>query len=274
MGLLVSLVALVASWLFATLYASRVQIDPYQGHEENEEHAGEKTQIVTHRPGTLKAILPILVPIVLIVVQSIAQYPSKPLGDGMLTEWFIFFGQPTVALLIGVLLSFLLPKKLNLEMLSGNGWVGQAILSAATIIIITGSGGAFGKVLQDSGIADSVGGLLSKSSSIGILLPFVIAAAIKTAQGSSTVAIITTAGIVAPMLQPLGLDDQTARALVVIAIGAGAMVVSHANDSFFWVVTQFSGMSVREGYKLQTLGTLVEGTVAAMAVYVLSIILL
>ena len=87
-------------------------------------------------------------------------------------------------------------------------------------------------------------------------------------------AIITTASLVAPLLASLGLDSDTAKALVVVAIGAGAMVVSHANDSFFWVVTQFSGMDVQTGYRLQTLGTLVQGTAAAATVYVISLIVL
>ena len=86
----------------------------------------------------------------------------------------------------------------------------------------------------------------------------------------STVAIITTASLVAPLLGALGLDGETSRALVVVAIGAGSMVVSHANDSYFWVVTQFSNMSVQQGYRLQTLGTLVQGSAAALTLWVVS----
>ena len=159
-------------------------------------------------------------------------------------------------------------------MLSASGWIGDAVAAAATIIVITGCGGAFGKVLQNSGISEVIAEYLGKGTSLSILLPFIVAAALKTAQGSSTVAIITTAGIVAPLLEALGLDGPTARALVVVATGAGAMVVSHANDSYFWVVTGLSNMSVKEGYKLQTLGTLVEGGVAAVALWVISLIAL
>jgi GntP family gluconate:H+ symporter len=101
---------------------------------------------------------------------------------------------------------------------------------------------------------------------MGLLLPFVLAAVIKTAQGSSTVAIVTTAGIVAPLLGSLGLDSETAKALVVVAIGAGSMVISHANDSYFWVVTQFSGMTVKQGYQLQSLGTFIQGIAAAIVI--------
>ena len=148
-----------------------------------------------------------------------------------------------VALLLGAFLSFLLPAKFDRAMLSTTGWVGEAMTSAAIIIVITGAGGAFGKVLQNSGIADVIGSALQGREGVGIRLPVLIAAALKTAQGSSTVALITTAGLVLPLLAPLGLEGATARALVVVAIGAGSMMVSHANDSFFWVVTQFSGMT-------------------------------
>jgi len=84
------------------------------------------------------------------------------------------------------------------------------------------------------------------------------------------VAIIATAGIVAPLIESLGLAEPTARALVVVAIGAGSMVVSHVNDSYFWVVTQLSNMTVSQGYKLQTLGTLIEGGMAAVALWIIT----
>ncbi len=271
-GIIVSLIALCGGWLFSVLVASKTYIDPDVKQVDEKKEVTAEAEI-SNPPGAFKSIVPILLPILLIFLQSLAKYPTAPLGSGELCKWVIFFGQPVVALLIGVVLALFLPAKLNRDML-GSGWVGQAVLSAASIIIITGSGGAFGKILQESGIADSVKSIFGTSSSLGVILPFMIAAALKTAQGSSTVAIITTAGIIAPLLQTLGLDSEIARALVVVAIGAGAMVVSQANDSFFWVVTQFSGMDVKQGYKLQTLGTLIEGCTAAVAVYVLSLILL
>jgi GntP family gluconate:H+ symporter len=116
------------------------------------------------------------------------------------------------------------------------------------------------------GIAAVIGESLA-SANLGLWLPFLVAAGIKTAQGSSTVAIITTAGLMAPLLPALGLEDATAKALVTVAIGAGAMVVSHANDSFFWVVTQFSNMDAPTGYRLHTLGTLIQGLIAAAGVW-------
>ena len=139
--------------------------------------------------------------------------------------------------------------------------------------MITGAGGAFGKVLQDSGIADIIGKEMS-SLSIGLWLPFMAAAAIRAAQGSSTVAIITTASILAPMLSSLGFDSSLGRALSVLAIGAGSMVASHANDSFFWVVTQMSGMDVKTGYKLMTAGSICLGVFACIIIWITGMILL
>ncbi|MCP5039899.1 MAG: GntP family permease, partial [bacterium] len=182
-------------------------------------------------------------------------------------------GRPVGALLLGVAIAFTLPRTRESGRFSAGGWVGDGIVAAGTIIVITGAGGAFGKVLQGSGIADAIGESLA-GAQLGIWLPFLIAAGIKTAQGSSTVAIITTAGLISPLLEPLGLDSATARALVVVTIGAGAMVVSHTNDSYFWVVTQLSDMDLRTGVRLQTLGTLVEGSTAAVAVWVISLIVL
>jgi len=268
-GSLVSIIALAAGWLFSVKFAAKIYIDPEKDMEES-----DIEKVAAEAPSALKSVIPILLPIILILLKSVGDLKSQPLGVGNIAVFIDFIGQPVVALLIGVFFAFLLPRKLSREMLSASGWVGQAVIAAATIIIITGCGGAFGKVLQNSGISDVVKGYLGRSAGLSIWLPFIIASALKTAQGSSTVAMITTAGIMAPLLRTLGLDAPTAKALVVVAIGAGSMVVSHANDSYFWVVTGLSGMTVKQGYKLQTLGTLVEGGAAAVALWAISLIVL
>jgi GntP family gluconate:H+ symporter len=268
-GALVSIIALTAGWLFAVKLAARVYIDPNaHGEQSNPEVPAAEG------PSAVKSVVPILLPIILIVLKSIGDFPAHPFGEGIPAAVINFIGQPVVALLVGVFFALLLPKKLSRDMLSASGWVGQAVVAAATIIIITGCGGAFGKVLQNSGISEVIKRYLGESASLSIWLPFIVAAALKTAQGSSTVAIITTAGIMAPLVGALGLEAPTARALVVVAIGAGSMVVSHANDSYFWVVTGLSGMSVKQGYRLQTAGTLVEGAAAAVALWLISLIVL
>jgi GntP family gluconate:H+ symporter len=267
LGLPVSIIALSVGWLFAVKYASKVIIDPNPDMSESEIKAKIKDS-----PSAFKAFLPIFLPIVFIVLKSISDFPTNPLGTGDLKIFFDFVGEPTIALLIGVLLSFMLPKKRHEGIFSESGWVGKALLNAATIILITGAGGAFGKVLQNSGLAKIIGDSLS-GFSLGIWLPFIISATIKSAQGSSTVAIITTSSIMAPLLISLGFDSEIGKSLIVLAIGAGAMVVSHANDSFFWVVTQMSHMDVKTGYKLQSLGTFILGTSAGVTVWILSLLL-
>jgi GntP family gluconate:H+ symporter len=186
-------------------------------------------------------------------------------------SFILFIGEPFIALLIGMFLSFLLPRTFELSMLSTSGWVGKALKEATSIILITGAGGIFGKVLQNSGIAETLGQALT-GIEMSIWLPFLLAAAIKTAQGSSTVALITAASIMLPMMDSLGFVSSLDKAVVVVAIGAGSSVFAHANDSFFWVVTQLSGMDTKMGYRLFSLGTLVLGVTAASTLFLLYLI--
>jgi len=266
-GLPVSLLALAVSVVFATRYAARTWIDPEAGVETAPE---QPEALVASRPGFVRASLPILVPILLIVLKSVL----GGVGHGVspvLTTWIGFLGEPVIALMIGLLLCLLLPPRLDKQMLSSSGWVGQAIRDSASILLITGAGGIFGTVLQRSGIAESLGSLLV-AYDLGIFLPFVLAAALKTAQGSSTVALITAASILLPMMPSLGLETEIQKALAVVALGAGSSVISHANDSFFWVVTQMSGMDVRTGYRLFGGGTFLLGTTAALGVFICSLL--
>lgn len=267
-GLIVGSVATMTGWLFSITVASRLDLRQQDTSEP------ETTVLPDNMPSFTKSMVPIVLPIVLILIRSVVELPSKPLGEGSLAAVLSFLGQPVVSLLIGVLFSFLLPKHFERNMLSSTGLVGKAIISAATIIVITGAGGAFGKVLQNSGIADVIGKGFQGYEGIGILLPLLVAAALKTAQGSSTVAMITAAGLMTPLLPALGLDGASAKALTVVAIGAGSMLVSHANDSYFWVVTQFSGMTMNQGYKLQTLGTLVQGVASAIVIGIIAAVAL
>ena len=264
-GIPVSIVALLAGIVYSTKFVSKTYIDPDPDIKEE-----DLTKLVESAPGALKSSLPVVVPIILIVIRSFLT--AFEISEGFLFELFIFIGEPFIALLIGVFLSLLLPKKLDAGMLSTSGWVGKSLAASASIILITGAGGIFGKVLQNSGIADIIGDTLADMN-LSIWLPFLIAAAIKTAQGSSTVALITTASIMSPIMDKLGFVDSLEKAMVVIAIGAGSAVVSHANDSFFWVITQLSGMDTKTGYRLFTPGTFVLGTTAALTVFVLHLFL-
>jgi GntP family gluconate:H+ symporter len=252
-GMVTSFFGLIISILFAKNAGKKVYIDP------NPENELEESEVSTeYHPSVLKSLLPILIPIVLIVLRSVAEFPTHPFGEGQFRAILGFVGNPLTALFLGVFMSFLLPEKFDKEMLGTSGWVGDALKSAAIIILITGAGGAFGKVLQNSEMAELLGDNL-RDTGLGLWLPFLIAAAIKTAQGSSTVAIITAASIVAPLLHVMGLDSEMSKAMVVIAIGTGSAVVSHVNDSFFWVVTQMSSMNIKQGYRTHSLGTIILG---------------
>jgi len=268
LGVITSIPVLLTGWLYAAKIASRVYLDPNPDITQEEIEETLKTA-----PSAFKSFIPILLPIFLIVLKSISDFPTTPLGTGVTKDIIGFIGEPVIALMIGILMAFTLPKKLERDMLSSTGWVGKALQDAAIIILITGAGGAFGMVLRNSGIASVMGDSLA-GMRIGIFLPFLIAAAIKSAQGSSTVALITTASLLAPMMASLGFDSDTARALVVLSIGAGSLVVSHANDSMFWIFTQMTGMKVKTGFRIHTVGTLTIGVAASLVIWIISLIIL
>lgn len=264
-GMITSLVALIVAIVYSKFIGKKVFIDPNEDKE-----TVDKMVNLNYQPSLIKSILPILIPIVLIVLRSVAEYPTNPFGEGQLKTLLTFFGNPVTALFIGVFISFLLPEKFNKEMLSTSGWVGDALKTAAIIILITGAGGAFGKVLQNSDFAAVFSENL-RITGLGLWLPFILAFTLKTAQGSSTVALITAASIVAPLLSVMGLDSEMSKAMVVIAIGAGAAFFSHANDSFFWVVTQMSSMDINKGYRTHSIGTFVVGVSAMLFLTILNL---
>jgi gluconate:H+ symporter, GntP family len=216
-------------------------------------------------------VAPILTPIVLIALKSIAEYPTFPFGEGVIFSTAVFMGDPIVALLTGVLLAFLMvqggKKKIQ------NQWLEEALKKAGIIILITGAGGAFGAVLRETDLGDYAAQFAAVEG-LGVVIPFLIAAFLKTAQGSSTVAIITAAAICAPLLEPLGLDSTTGAALAVLAIGAGSLTVSHVNDSYFWVVAKFSEMDTATALKTHTIATLIMGITGLITIQIMAWILL
>lgn len=260
-GIIVSSVALIPCFYFAKYATTKINLVPR--FAETEKAAIKKY------PSLGKSSLPIIVPLLLIVLASIASYPTHPFGDNVVNSILQFIGNPVIALLLGAFMSFMLPDRFDRKLLSSTGWIGDSLVIAAPIILITGAGGVFGKMLQNSGIAEIVSISLS-SANLGLLLPFLMALALKTAQGSSTVAMITTASVVAPLLATLGLDSELLRVFAVLAIGAGAIAVSHANDSFFWVMTQMSGMNIKQGNQSHSLGTLILACTAMTIIYVMT----
>lgn len=272
-GLIVSIVPVLTGWFWANRF---INISPDNIDQSKQEKEKELANIVRETYGELPsatlAFLPILLPILLICLGSVAKFPSQPFGDGNGLKLFSFLGHPLNALTIGLFLSFLLVKGRNRsERISQS--VAEGLVVAAPILLITGAGGAFGAVLKATPIAEYLQHNLSNLG-LGIFVPFIIAAALKSAQGSSTVALVTTSAVVASFLGDLGLDSEMGRVLCVMAIGAGAMTVSHVNDSFFWVVSQFSHMSVPQAYRAHTAATAVQGISGIIFVWILSLLLL
>jgi len=216
-------------------------------------------------------LLPIVIPILLITLKSLIDHPSIVLENFYLERLITFFGHPIIAILSGVFIAMISAQNYSTE--QHFNWVADGLKAAGTIILITGAGGAFGNILRATSLGDSISQELI-GYEIGVLLPFIIAAFLKTAQGSSTVSIITTAAMIAPLLDALGLSGEMGKVLAVLSIGAGAMTVSHLNDSYFWVVSQFSSMNTDTALRCHTVTTLFQGLTAIVLIQVVSIFLL
>lgn len=265
MGLIVAIPAAVVGYIWAVKVGTKIEVP-----EDTENSGLDYEEIVKSfgkMPSTFKSFFPIVLPLVLIGVGSVATFVG---GDTNLITALKFLGTPSVALLFGVLAAFLLLPKFDEETLTG--WISEGLLSAAPIILIIGASGAFGRVISNSGVADLIKNMNMDafgSGALFLLVPFIISAALKTAQGSTTAALLITSSLVAPLLPIMGIEGAIPLALVVMAIGAGGMAVSHVNDSFFWVVTQFSGMKVKDAYKAQTMATLLQGVTTIVVTMIL-----
>jgi GntP family gluconate:H+ symporter len=235
---------------------------------KNPEPDGQLTD--ANLPSAFLSFLPIVVPLLLITVKSLLNLIDKG-GQSLLSKIFFFPGDPIFALSIGVILALFLLKKKTIE--SMNSVFSEAIEKAGPILIVTAAGGMFGMVIKATGTGEAMGKLLA-GTSIGLVVPFLIAVVMKTAQGSSTVAIITTASFVAPMLSMLGLDSESGRLFAVLSMGAGSMIVSHANDSYFWVVSNFSEIDPGTNLRIYSSSTIVMGGVVFTCVWITSFFVL
>ncbi|MFC3997722.1 GntP family permease [Nocardiopsis sediminis] len=186
--------------------------------------------------GALRASIPLLLPLVLIIGNTAT---AAALAGTRAAEVFAFLGNPAIALLIGLAVGvYLLPAR-GTSRSTVLGWLTAAAASAGSIVFITGAGGAFGEVLRQSGVGDALAEAVSGWPVPMFLMPFVIASFVRVAQGSGTVAIITSATLSAPVMASAGVDP----VLAVLAACSGSIVFSYFNDSYFWVVTRFTGLS-------------------------------
>jgi len=260
LGIIVGIPAVIIGLIWAVKFASRYYVEP-QTELSFEEIASKYKTL----PSPVFSFAPVVIPIVLIGLGSFARLDTQPFGDGALANGIMFSGDPSIALLLGVFIALGLVQKWDSGVISD--WIGEGIKSAGPIIAITGAGGAFGYMLRVTPIGDYLGEILVNWE-IGLLLPFILAAALKTSQGSSTVSVITTSSLMVPILPQLGLDTSWGVVFVVLAMGAGSMVISHANDSYFWVVSKFSNLDVATAYKTHSIGTLIVGSVTMIVILI------
>ena len=268
LGVVTSVFPLTAGYLYARFIGRRIKAS-----DDNNEQTAESYEALKagfgQLPGLASSLAPLIVPIVLMALSSIAAMLH---WSGWAGDLCLFVGHPMIALAVGALLAVLLLAK------SGKSTelfrlTDETLRTVGPILFVTAAGSVLGRVIAASGLMEYITEEAPVLQTLGVVFPFLVAALFKSAQGSSTVAITTTAGLIAPLLPALGLESSAEISLAVLAIGAGAMTVSHANDSYFWVVTRFGGLSVKDGYRSQTLATLVMGLAAITGICLLQLFL-
>ncbi|MBO9619175.1 MAG: GntP family permease [Niabella sp.] len=262
-GLLIAIPAMLAGYYWAVWQGRKFSAiavdDPFV------EPARDNEKL----PGSFLSFLPVLIPIVLIALRAVT-ITIVSVKNGMI-ESLLLTGDPVIALAIGVVLALCIPKKWE-----RNEWSKLAhhgLEKAGGILMIIGAGGAFGAVISVLKIQDHLAGIEGLDA-WGLFFPFLVAMILKTAQGSSTVAVLTAASIVVPFLPVLHLDDTNGRVIAVLAMGAGSMAVSHVNDAYFWVIANFSDQELKPVLRVYSMATICMAVVAIIAVYLLSLIIL
>lgn len=273
MGVACSILPLIAGYFFAKYIGTKVKSSSELNNtDETVQTYEELVASYGKLPNGFLAVSPIIVPILLMALASIFNMAKI---EGNISILVNFLGTPIIALAVGVIFSVITyfnQKKHTKEMQSFYDMTNDTLKIVGPILFVTAAGGVLGKVISSSSLVAFITENATIFESIGIFFPFILSAILKTAQGSSTVALTTTAGILAPLMGALGLDTPVLASLTVMAIGAGAMTVSHANDSYYWVVTNFSDIKAQDGYKTQTLMTLVIGIFGMINVFLLSLL--
>jgi gluconate:H+ symporter, GntP family len=229
-------------------------------------------------------LLATFVPLLMLIVQSVGSFPSEPLGGGASRELVLGVGRPLILFLVAVGIAGIgfwrtiakLPANSALadSTFADSSWTARVLGGVAGIVLTVGAAGGLQRLCQETGMAELVGERLLAwhvGAAFAPTIPFLIAAAIKTLQGSSLVAAITAAGMVQPMLVSLGLSGESGKALAALVVGAGAMTVSHINDEFFWMAANDAGLTPMRGLVRFTAGTLLQGFVAVATLLVFSV---
>ncbi len=258
LGICVAIPAMIAAY-FYTGYAGRKMIAS-TSHKKQELINDDITP-----PSVLNSFLPVMLPIILIALKSMITADAS-----FLSNFFMVTGDPVIALSIGVVLALMSSKRgVNRNI---NHWLQESAEKAGGILVIIGGGGAFGAVLAATKIGQHMGEVLPLAG-MGILFPFLLTFVLKTAQGSSTVAIITAASIIQPLLPALGFITPDQKLLCVLAMGAGSMMISHANDAYFWVIAKFEKIDMPAMLKVYSVATVIMGVTSLLMIYLLSFLL-
>ncbi|PJI47882.1 MAG: permease DsdX [Pseudomonas sp.] len=263
-GLLVALpTAAIAGPIFGKFIAQYIPGQP------NEELVAQ----IAHEPDTSNlpsfgiTLLTVLLPVFLMLLKTFA---DVMLADGHIVRaWLDMIGHPITALLLALLLSLYtfghargFDSKKILKLLD------QSLAPTAAIVMIIGAGGGFKQMLVASGVGDVIGHMAVQAQISPILLAWLVAAVIRIATGSATVATITGAGIVVPVID---LIPGVNRELLVLATGAGSLILSHVNDAGFWLVKQYFNMSVMETFKTWTAMETILSVVGLLFILLLSL---
>ncbi|MFR3390321.1 MAG: GntP family permease [[Clostridium] scindens] len=271
LSLVLSLPMAIACIAYARLYLSkkyyRIPNDegeivelPYQ--EPDYENAFSMD--VKGLPGTLESFLPLIVPIVLILINTVASALGKTEG---FMEILIFLGQPIIAVGLGLLVAiFTLGRKLDRH--TAVTEMERGMMSAGIIMLVTGGGGALGQIIKDSGLGTYMAEGLAKTAIPIIILPLLISTAMRFIQGSGTVAMTTAASISAPIVIAAGVSPL----LGAVACCVGSLFFGYFNDSYFWVVNRTLGVSeAKDQLTIWSLTSTVAWAVGVVEVLILNI---
>lgn len=240
------------------------------------EHDDDTAPIVAKGVGpAVMLVLATTIPLFMEMARSLADVPSEPLGGEPGLEQIVTMGAPVVLLLVGVALVAVGAPRRSVSLLADATWTEGVLANVSGIVLVVCAAGALQAICQQSGMAEAlVARVLAWHlvPALGLLLPFLAAATMKTLQGSSLVAAITAAGMVQPLLAPLGLAGADSKALAALAVGIGAVTICHVNDEYFWLVSAWGGFSPMRGAATISLGTLLQGLLAVAMLLVASLL--
>ncbi|WP_339650829.1 gluconate:H+ symporter [uncultured Maribacter sp.] len=217
-------------------------------------------------PSMANSIISALLPVILIAIAALAEF-SLP-DTFFLKKALIFIGNPAIAMLISVLVAiYTLGLGRGKKMKEVMDSVGSAITGITMVLLIIAGSGALKQVLIDSGVSEYIGAMLKESSISPLILAWLIATVIRVCVGSATVAGLTAAGIVLPLIQGTGVSPE----LMVLAIGSGSLMLSHVNDSGFWLFKEYFNLSVKDTLKSWTVMETTVGVMGLVGVLVINI---